>query len=82
MTMKMIESNLLVDADRMSESTLVGLPDWELAYLRVAMLRKLEETLEQSIDLKDDARSTRRGVGFQDHSYAQVGTRSNTGETR
>ena len=47
--MNAMESNLLVQADRMGESSLVDLRDWELAYLRVAMLRQVEETLVQSL---------------------------------
>ncbi len=48
--MNATESNLLVQADHMSESMLVGLADWELAYLRAAMLHQVEETLNESMD--------------------------------
>ncbi len=43
------ESKLLAEADRMSESMLVRLEDWELAYLKAAMLHQLEETLSESL---------------------------------
>ena len=64
--MNVKESNLLARADRMSESTLVNLKDWELAYLRVAMLRRVEETLSESFgDACDDTHSPRREAGVQ-----------------
>lgn len=43
------ESKLLNRADRMSESSLVSLRDWELAYLRMAMLNSVEETVNESL---------------------------------
>ncbi len=60
--MNAIESNLLIQADRMSESMLVGMQDWELAYLRVAMLHKVEETLEQSLIGSDAVQEERAGA--------------------
>lgn len=43
------ERNLLDESDRMSESMLVRLDDWQLAYLRAAMLHKVEETLNATL---------------------------------
>ena len=43
------ENNLLAEADQMSESMLVRLEDWELAYLRAVMLRQVEQTLNESL---------------------------------
>ncbi len=60
--MNAMETNLLIRADRMSESTLVGLRDWELAHLRVAMLHQLEETLEASLADPDTGHEDRSGV--------------------
>lgn len=63
--MNATETNLLIRADRMSESTLVNLQDWELAHLRVAMLHRVEETLNESFHDARDASSPRREVGVQ-----------------
>ncbi len=43
------DSKLLTRADRMSESSLVSLRDWELAYLRMAMLNSVEEAVNDSL---------------------------------
>ncbi|MEZ6193081.1 MAG: hypothetical protein R3C45_17550 [Phycisphaerales bacterium] len=46
------ERNLLDESDRMTESMLVRLEDWQLAYLRAAMLHEVEETL--NADRRDE----------------------------
>ena len=43
------ERNFLAEADQMTESTLIRLEDWELAHLRVAMLRRVEQTLNETL---------------------------------
>jgi len=48
--MNATESNLLVKADRMTESSLVRLRDWELAYLRQAMVNRVEDALNESLN--------------------------------
>ena len=52
------ERNLLDESDRMTESMLVRLEDWQLAYLRVAMLHEVEETLNAALPREDDHSST------------------------
>ncbi len=47
--MNATETKLLADADRMSESTLVSLGDWQLAYLRMAMLNSVEDVVNDSL---------------------------------
>jgi hypothetical protein len=83
--MNATESNLLIQTDQMSESKLVRLQDWELAYLRTAMLHQLEETLEESISDTPENASPHRKVkgqpqpsrpsfaacGVSDHSEGQ-----------
>lgn len=49
------EHNLLAKADQMTESTLIRLEDWELAHLRVAMLRRVEQTLNETLSDSSDA---------------------------
>ena len=43
------ERELLVETDRLRESQLVRLEDWELAHLRAAMLHQVEETVNESV---------------------------------
>lgn len=53
------ERNLLDESDRMTESMLVRLEDWQLAYLRVAMLHEVEETLNAALPgINDDNANT------------------------
>lgn len=53
------ERNLLDESDQMTESMLVRLEDWQLAYLRVAMLHEVEETLNAALPgVNDDNSST------------------------
>ena len=54
------EKNLLAETDPMSESHLVRLDDWQLAHLRVAMLRQVEETLSE-VMAKREVESATRG---------------------
>lgn len=52
------ERNLLDESDRMTESMLVRLEDWELAHLRVAMLHEVEETLNAALPCEDESLNT------------------------
>jgi hypothetical protein len=74
--MNAMETNLLVKADRMSESSLVSLGDWELAYLRLAMLKRVEDAVNESVlDTSEISssctNSPRREVGVQSFSAEQ-----------
>ena len=51
--MNATDTKIIADADRMSESTLVSLGDWQLAYLRVAMLNSVEDAVNDSLEDKD-----------------------------
>lgn len=48
--MNATDDKILADADRMSESTLVSLGDWQLAYLRMAMLNSVEDAVNDSLE--------------------------------
>ncbi len=68
--MNAMETNLLVQADGMSESSLVSLGDWELAYLRLAMVNRVEDAVNESLQDTCDsnrprATSPHRKVGDQ-----------------
>lgn len=52
------ERNLLDESDRMTESMLVRLEDWQLAYLRAAMLHEVEETLNAALPSTSNTQST------------------------
>ena len=51
--MNATETKMLAEADRMSESTLVSLGDWQLAYLRMAMLNSVEDAVNGSLEDSD-----------------------------
>ncbi len=68
--MNATESNLLVRADQMNESTLIRLEDWELAHLRLAMLHQVKETLEAS--LVDCAHGADEGCALSDRDHEPV----------
>ncbi len=80
--MNATESNLLVRSDEMSESTLVNLQDWELAYLRVAMLHQVEETLNESVEGACDTTDDCQRAWDQHRSRKQVPTQPRPEETR
>jgi len=45
----------LSETDRMTESALIRMTDWERAYLRLAMNRQVEETLNEALLSRDVA---------------------------
>ncbi|GAB4108567.1 MAG: hypothetical protein Kow00105_15920 [Phycisphaeraceae bacterium] len=45
----------LSETDRMTESALIRMTDWERAYLRLAMKRQVEETLNEALLSRDVA---------------------------
>ena len=45
-------TRILDQSDSMSVSSLVRLSDWELAYLRVAMIKKLQEQIDTALEPK------------------------------
>jgi len=51
--MNATETKLLAKADKMSESMLVSLGDWELAHLRMAMLNGVEDAVNDSLQDSD-----------------------------
>ncbi len=70
------ERNLLTESDRMTESMLVRLEDWELAHLRVAMLHELEEALSTALLYTSDNQST-----FANNPARKVGVASGASST-
>lgn len=50
----------LSETDRMTESALIRMTDWERAYLRLAMNRQVEETLNEALLSRDVAHHSTR----------------------
>ena len=75
------ERNLLDESDRMTESMLVRLEDWELAYLRAAMLHEVEETLNASIGLMSSESETLNNTDVSTSPRQEAGVASGVSPT-
>jgi len=71
------QAKLLIRSDEMSESTLVRLEDWEIAYLRLAMVNQVQETLNESMGQarEDTLESDCKAGGQLRHSGRGYGVR-------